>query len=94
MRSAPLELAEAARTAIDTGGYPDVILCSDMLDLAQWRGILRDPRILQTPTAIYFHENQWTYPPSPRAQVDSHFGNLATIVSPRVGKRIPDEGSR
>lgn len=83
MRSAPLELAEATRQEITRGGYPDVILCSDMLDLPQWRGMLRDPRVLVTPTAIYFHENQWTYPLAPQARVDFHFGytNLLSALA-------------
>jgi len=83
MRSAPLELAEAARACVEAGGYPDAILCSDMLDLPGWRGLLRDPRILTTPTAVYFHENQWTYPQSSQARVDFHFGytNLLSALA-------------
>lgn len=83
MRSAPLELAEATREEIARGGYPDVILCSDMLDLPQWRGVLRDPQILVTPTAVYFHENQWSYPLSPQARLDFHFGytNLLSALA-------------
>jgi glycosyltransferase involved in cell wall biosynthesis len=74
MRSAPVELAADAAKAIAKHGYPDIVFCTDMLDLAQWRGLLRDPRITTTPTAIYFHENQWTYPVSPNSRSDSHFG--------------------
>jgi glycosyltransferase involved in cell wall biosynthesis len=83
MRSAPLELAEAARACVEADGYPDAILCSDMLDLPGWRGMLRDPRILTTPTAVYFHENQWTYPQSSQARVDFHFGytNLLSALA-------------
>ncbi len=34
------------------------------------------------PTACYFHENQWTYPQSPRSRVDFHYGytNLLTAL--------------
>ncbi len=83
MRSASLELAVATRREIANRGYPDVILCSDMLDLPQWRGVLRDPRILETPSALYFHENQWTYPLAPQARVDFHFGytNLLSALA-------------
>ena len=83
MRSAPLALSAAARASIDSCGYPDVVFCSDMLDLPQWRGMLRDSQILETPTAVYFHENQWTYPLSPDARVDSHFGytNLLSALA-------------
>jgi glycosyltransferase involved in cell wall biosynthesis len=54
-----------------------------MLDLPQWRGCLRDARILCTPTVIYFHENQWTYPISPEARTDFHFGytNLLSALA-------------
>jgi glycosyltransferase involved in cell wall biosynthesis len=83
MRLSPLELAAAARIEIDANGYPDVIFCTDMLDLPAWRGLLRDPRILTTPAAIYFHENQWSYPTSQHARADHHFGytNLLSALS-------------
>lgn len=38
----------------------DLILTSDMLDLASFRGLIGD--IGRTRTAVYFHENQLTYP--------------------------------
>ncbi|MFK8111611.1 MAG: DUF3524 domain-containing protein [Rubripirellula sp.] len=83
MRSSPLELAAVAQQQIAEHDYPDVVFCTDMLDLPQWRGLLRDPRILQTPTVAYFHENQLTYPVSPHAKSDSHFGytNLLTAFA-------------
>lgn len=83
MRCSPLELAASARSAILAAGHPDVIFCSDMLELPAWRGLLRDPRILTTPTAIYFHENQWSYPQSPQARIDHHFGytNLLSALA-------------
>lgn len=83
MRSAPLEMAAAARATIDQHGYPDIVFCTDMLDLPQWRGLLRDERILRTPTVIYFHENQFTYPRSPDARVDFHYGytNLLSALA-------------
>lgn len=83
MRSAPVCLTDATRKTIDTKGYPDAIFCSDMLDLPLWRGLLRDPRIQRTPAAVYFHENQWTYPQSPGARIDFHFGytNLVTALA-------------
>lgn len=83
MRSAPLELAVRARQAIESAGYPDVVFCTDMLDLPQWRGLVGDARILQLPTVVYFHENQWTYPLATGARVDFHFGytNLLTAIA-------------
>ncbi|MDQ8203049.1 DUF3524 domain-containing protein [Pelagicoccus sp. SDUM812003] len=43
----------------------DLILASDMLDLAVFLSLIRR-RFAQTPTALYFHENQLCYPWSPR----------------------------
>ena len=40
MRSATLEMAELAAREIASEGYPDVILCSDMLDLPCWLGLV------------------------------------------------------
>lgn len=83
MRSAPLELAQQADQTIESGGFPDVIFCSSMLDLPTWRGMIRGSRLSNVPTAVYFHENQWTYPQSPMARVDHHFGytNLLTAIA-------------
>jgi len=39
----------------------DLIFCSDMLNLAEFKGLVNDP-INDLPTAAYFHENQLTYP--------------------------------
>lgn len=83
MRSAPLQLADATAELLRDGFRPDVVFCTDMLDLPQWRGLLRDPDLLTAPTAIYFHENQWTYPVAPLARVDHHYGytNLLSALA-------------
>ncbi len=47
------------------GSYnPDLILATDMLDLTTFLSLART-RTANTPVAIYFHENQLTYPWSP-----------------------------
>ena len=86
MRSAPLELAQLARQRLVTMPSPDLVFCTDMLDLPQWQGLLRDPRILLLPTVIYFHENQWTYPVSSQARTDAHYGytNLLSAIAADV----------
>ncbi|MCO8122737.1 DUF3524 domain-containing protein [Stieleria sp. TO1_6] len=89
MRSSPLVILKAVATAIaQAGGQPDIILCSDMLDVASWYGLAaRDPRfcdwIGQVPVITYFHENQWAYPTSPAARPDHHYGytNLLTAIA-------------
>ena len=86
MRSAPLRLARQTIESIQKHGVPDVVFCSDMLDLPTWLGMLAsETRRLGLapvafPIAVYFHENQWTYPKSPKAREDFHYGytNLLT----------------
>lgn len=90
---------QLAESALGAGGGPHVIFCSDMLDLPQWRGFLcsaacdrqgldrgvAEPlvRIATLPAITYFHENQWTYPQSPQARDDAHYGytNLLTALA-------------
>lgn len=50
----------------------DLIWCSSMLDLATFRGLL--PSAWQSvPSALYFHENQLTYPVQHEQRRDCHF---------------------
>lgn len=83
MRSAPLELACVVQDHVKTNGYPDAIFCTDMLDLPTFRGLIRDSAIMDLPTIVYFHENQWSYPVSPHARTDNHFGytNLLSALA-------------
>ncbi len=118
MRNAPLALARQLcrqlASADNRSDEPfDLVFCSDMLDLAQWRGLLCQGlplddrgadsmvaglsgphlsatdwsasrmRIATLPAITYFHENQWTYPESPRARHDAHYGytNLLTALA-------------
>ncbi|GFO64216.1 DUF3524 domain-containing protein [Geomonas paludis] len=59
------------------GRRPDLILATDMLDLTTFLALTR-PLSDRCPSAIYFHENQLTYPWSPGdpdvgAQRDLHY---------------------
>ncbi len=56
MRGAAVALARMAR---EQRPKPDCILTTDMLDVAAFRALYGDPSV---PVAIYFHENQLTYP--------------------------------
>ena len=47
--------------------HPDLILASDMLDLATFLALSRD-KVSSIPVVVYFHENQITYPWSPTDQ--------------------------
>lgn len=69
-----------ANQLLESGFSPDLILCSDMLDLTTFtafiRGKLSDCRL-----AVYFHENQITYPWSPADEDlqlgrDHHYGYI------------------
>ena len=74
MRSAPLQFAEQLQHYRASNAMPDAMLVTDMLDLAALRGCVRDTSWLSIPTVLYFHENQFTYPASPRARPDMHYG--------------------
>ncbi len=57
---------------------PDLIIASDMLDLATFTALVRH-EIKGIPIVLYFHENQITYPWSPddrdtELQRDNHYG--------------------
>ncbi len=64
-----VSLAERAGGIAAEQGAPDVVLASDMLDLASFMGhvgsALGEPK-----TVLYMHENQLTYPLSPTARDD------------------------
>jgi glycosyltransferase involved in cell wall biosynthesis len=66
-----------ARKFLDSGFAPDLLLASDMLDLTTFLALTRS-RTSGCKSAIYFHENQLTYPWSPtdkdpRYQRDMHY---------------------
>lgn len=54
-----------ARMYREAGLQPDLILATDMLDLTTFLALTR-PETATIPAAIYFHENQLTYPLGPR----------------------------
>jgi glycosyltransferase involved in cell wall biosynthesis len=67
-----------AKQFLSQGRNPDLILASDMLDLGIFLALTRK-RTARIPTAVYFHENQISYPWSPedrdtRKDRDKHYG--------------------
>ena len=58
-----------AREAGRLESPPDLILASDMVDLASFLGHA-GPRLSHAKTVLYMHENQLTYPLSPTARDD------------------------
>ena len=69
MRVGSVELAEATRAWIATHGRPDVVVGTNMLDLASYLGFLRHD-LGSAPTAQFLHENQLSYPRRPDEPLD------------------------
>ena len=80
-----------ARQFLELKWKPDFILASDMLDLSTFLSITR-VLSYNIPTAIYFHENQLSYPWSPKDRDieknrDSHYGFInyaSSLVADKV----------
>lgn len=71
-RHASFTLADQANRLSENGCEFDVIFCSDMLNLPEWRGFACS-RLAALPAVVYFHENQFTYPLSEGETRDYHF---------------------
>lgn len=79
MRHAAVTLSDQLAAAPLVDQRWDVLFCSTMLNLAEFRGLA--PRhIRDLPTVAYFHENQLTYPNRVEKERDLHFG-LTNITS-------------
>ena len=61
MQGGAVTLAEKARAIAAEGFVPDVIFASDMVNLPAFLALTRD-LFATTPTVLFFHENQLTYP--------------------------------
>lgn len=59
---------------------PDILVTTDMLNLPELLGLLRDVLPPRLPVVTYFHENQITYPVRALDERDFHFG-LANIYT-------------
>ncbi len=72
MLGAAVTLARQYQELIVAGKQYDLILASDMFDLAAFLGLIRkfsgSGSGFGPPVALYFHENQLTYPQSPNEQ--------------------------
>jgi len=55
---------EMAQRVLQLKEKPDLLLVSDMLDLPTFLGLIRN-HLAGVPIALYFHENQLTYPWAP-----------------------------
>ena len=79
MRHSAPDLARQVAARVERGERWDVVFCSDMLDLAAFRG-LAPPAVRALPAVLYFHENQLTYPVQREEERDLHFA-LTNLVS-------------
>ncbi len=82
MRHAAITLASQTSEKIREGGKWDIIFCSDMLNLAEYLGLVPQP-IQKLPSVVYFHENQLTYPVAHPQEFDFHYvlTNLITALA-------------
>jgi glycosyltransferase involved in cell wall biosynthesis len=82
MRHSALTFADEVRERVAKGGTWDVIFCSDMLGLAEFRG-LAPAAVSDLPAVAYFHENQLTYPKREESERDYHFvfSNMLTAAA-------------
>jgi glycosyltransferase involved in cell wall biosynthesis len=86
MRHAAITFADQVATRIRDGGQWQILFCTDMLNLAEFRGLC-PPAVRQLPSIAYFHENQLTYPRRRDDPRDLHFAftNMTTaLVAERV----------
>lgn len=81
MRQAPVCFADQIGSLSGDGWEWDALWCTSMLDLAALRGLC--PAAAALPTAVYFHENQLTYPARHTRPRDLHFGltNMTTALA-------------
>jgi glycosyltransferase involved in cell wall biosynthesis len=80
MQGGAITLARQARARDDR---PDLILATDMLNLPVFLTLGGD-RLAGVPVALYFHENQLTYPLRPGEQRDLHYGFIHLVSALRA----------
>jgi len=82
MRHAPITFADQLARRVDNGETWHALVCSDMLNLAEFLG-LAPAAVRQLPAVAYFHENQLTYPYRFEDQRDYQycFSNMATALA-------------
>jgi glycosyltransferase involved in cell wall biosynthesis len=72
-----------ARKAQAVDERPDAILASDMLNLPAFL-TLSGGGLADVPVALYFHENQLTYPLQPGEKRDLHYGFINVVSALRA----------
>jgi glycosyltransferase involved in cell wall biosynthesis len=82
MRHGAVTFAEKVNELAADGQKWDVLFCSDMLNLAEFIGLI-DERVRQIKAVVYFHENQLTYPVRVESERDYQFAvtNMTTALA-------------
>ena len=82
MRHAAITLADQVAKRVADDEKWDIVFCSDMLNLAEFKG-LAPPTVQRLPSIVYFHENQLTYPVRHETERDYHFvmTNITTALA-------------
>ncbi len=82
MRHSAIHFAQEVATLHEKGERWDLLFCSDMLNLAELKGLL-PPTVRDLPSIVYFHENQLTYPVQHEDERDYQFAmtNLTTALA-------------
>ncbi len=82
MRHAAVTFAGEVAALVEQGDEWDLIFATDMLSLADFRGLV-PISVRNLPAIAYFHENQLTYPVREESERDYHFvfSNLTTALA-------------
>ncbi len=82
MRHAAVTFAQEVREHLSETPPWDLLFCSDMLNLAEFRGLVRR-NLGSIPSVVYFHENQLTYPVRVESERDYQFAmtNLTSALA-------------
>ncbi len=86
MHGAHVTLADAIAEVVEETGPPDVLLASSMVNLPALLGAARHS-LGGCPSVLFMHENQLTYPLSPRDRIDTTYA-IMNWTSMAVADRI------
>ena len=82
MRHGAITFAQQVNERAAAGETWDVLFCSDMLNLAEFLGLV-DESVRTLPKVVYFHENQLTYPVQVESERDYQYcmTNITTAAA-------------
>ncbi len=80
MHGGAVTMARKALQAFRDGFEPDVVFATGMVNLPAFLALVR-PHLGNVPVALYFHENQLTYPLPPAAERDYTYGYINYLSS-------------